>query len=66
MAAITLDVFDLADAQDARLVQAAQTAGSNFFITGHRRVLVWGQQGDIQQLSPRVAWRHLFAKNSSI
>ena len=66
VAAITPDMAEPADDPDARLVQAAQTAGASVFITGDRRVLGWGRQGDMQLLSPRDAWRHLFTKNSSI
>jgi hypothetical protein len=66
VAAITPDVAEPADDPDARLVQAAQAAGARVFITGDRRVLGWGRQGDMQLLSPRDAWTQLFAQNGTI
>ena len=66
VAAITPDVAEPADDPDARLVQAAQAAGARVFITGDRRVLGWGRQGDMQLLSPRDAWTQLFAHNGTI
>jgi hypothetical protein len=47
------------------LMRAAQEAGAWVFVTGDRRVLTWGTQGDMLILSPRAAWMRLFA-NSGI
>ena len=56
------DVDEPADDNDVRLVRAAHEAGSAVFVTGDRRVLGWGAQGDMQILSPRDAWIRLFVK----
>lgn len=66
VAASTPDVADPADDPDARLVRAAQAAGASVFITGDRRVLGWGRQGEMQLLSPRDAWAQLFVQNGNI
>lgn len=55
------DVDEPLQDNDARLVQAAQNAGTAVFVTGDRRVLGWRQRGDMQILSPRDAWMQLFA-----
>jgi predicted nucleic acid-binding protein len=55
-AACAPDVEEPADDNDVRLVRAAQEAGALVFVTGDRRVLSWGAQGDMQILSPRDAW----------
>ena len=57
------DADEPADDNDARLVRAAQAAGAWVFVTGDRRVLGWGAQGDMQILSPRDAWMRLFVKS---
>ena len=57
------DVPESADDNDARLVRAALDAGSAVFVTGDRRVLGWGQQGNMLILSPRDAWLRLFAQS---
>lgn len=59
------DVDEPADDNDVRLVRAAQKAGAAVFVTGDRRVLGWGAQGEMQILSPRDAWTRLFV-NSGI
>jgi predicted nucleic acid-binding protein len=59
------DVAEPSDDNDARLVRAAQEAGASVFVTGDRRVLAWGQQGEMQILSPRDGWTHLFAREGS-
>jgi predicted nucleic acid-binding protein len=64
-AACMPDVDEPADDNDARLVSAAQEAGALVFVTGDRRVLGWGQRGDMQILSPRDAWMQLFAQGTS-
>jgi len=38
------------------------TAGTLVLVTGDRRVLGWGAQGDMQILSPRDAWMRLFVQ----
>jgi hypothetical protein len=43
----------------------AQEAGAAVFVTGDRRVLGWGQLGDMQILSPRDAWMLLFAQGAA-
>jgi predicted nucleic acid-binding protein len=62
-AACVADVDEPTDDNDARLVQAAQNAGASVFVTGDQRVLGWGVRGDMQMLSPRDAWTHLFAQS---
>lgn len=57
------DVDEPADDNDVRLVRAAQEAGAAVFVTGDRRVLGWGGQGDMQIWSPRDAWMRLFVQN---
>lgn len=57
------DVPEPADDNDARLVRAAQDAGSAVFVTGDRRVLGLGQQGNMLILSPRDTWLRLFAQS---
>ena len=59
------DVAEPSDDNDARLVRAAQEAGASVFVTGDRRVLAWGQQGEMQILSPRDGWTQLFAREGS-
>lgn len=56
------DAQELSRDNDARLVRAAQAAGAVVFVTGDRRVLDWGRQGEMQILSPRDAWILLFAQ----
>ena len=63
VAACIPDALDPADDPDARLVRAAQAAGASVFITGDQRVSGWGQQADMQLLSPREAWTLLFAQS---
>jgi hypothetical protein len=36
-------------------------AGAEVFVTGDKRVLSWGREGNMQILSPRDAWMLLFA-----
>lgn len=62
-AACASDVDEPADDNDVRLVRAAQEAGAVVFVTGDRRVLAWGAQGQMQILSPRDAWTRLFVKS---
>ena len=59
------DVDEPADDNDVRLVRAAQAAGATVFVTGDRRVLAWGAQGDMQILSPRETWMRLLAQSGS-
>lgn len=54
------DVDEPSGDNDARLVRAAQQAGALVFVTGDRRVLGWGMQGEMHILSPREAWMRLF------
>jgi predicted nucleic acid-binding protein len=63
VAACAPEVDEPADDNDVRLVRAAQEAGAVVFVTGDRRVLGWGAQGDMQILSPRDAWMRLFVKS---
>jgi len=63
-AACAPDVDEPAGDNDARLVRAARDAGAAVFVTGDRRVLGWGAQGEMQILSPRGAWVRLFAQSS--
>ena len=55
------DLDEPADDNDVRLVRAANLAGSDVFVTGDKRVLTWGREGNTQILSPRDAWMLLFA-----
>jgi len=55
------DLDEPADDNDVRLVRAASLAGSDVFVTGDKRVLTWGREGNTQILSPRDAWMQLFA-----
>ena len=55
------DLDEPADDNDVRLVRAANLAGSEVFVTGDKRVLTWGREGNTQILSPREAWMQLFA-----
>lgn len=55
------DLAQPADDNDRRLVLAANAAGAQVFVTGDRRVLGWGSEGEMQILSPRDAWMQLFA-----
>ncbi len=57
------DLDEPADDNDVRLVKAASLAGAEVFITGDKRVLTWGREGNTQILSPREAWMQLFAGN---
>lgn len=57
------DVQLPADDNDMRLVRAAQAAGALVFVTGDRRVLGWGAQGEMQILSPRETWLRLFVSS---
>lgn len=59
------DADEPADDNDARLVRAAQAAGAWVFVTGDRRVLGWGAQGDMQILSPRDAWMRWFMQSGA-
>jgi predicted nucleic acid-binding protein len=58
------DVDEPADDNDVRLVRAAQQAGAAVFVTGDRRVLSWGQQGDMLILNPRDAWMRFFTQDA--
>lgn len=62
-AACVPDVNEPTDDNDARLVVAAQEAGALVFVAGDRRVLTWGTRGEMLILSPRDAWKRLFADN---
>jgi predicted nucleic acid-binding protein len=55
------DLDEPADDNDVRLVRAANLAGADVFVTGDKRVLTWGREGNTQILSPRDAWMLLFA-----
>ena len=55
------DLDEPADDNDVRLVKAACLAGAEVFVTGDKRVLTWGREGNTQILSPREAWMQLFA-----
>jgi predicted nucleic acid-binding protein len=55
------DLDEPADDNDVRLVRAASLAGAEVFVTGDKRVLSWGREGNMQILSPRDAWMLLFA-----
>ena len=55
------DLDEPADDNDVRLVRAASLAGAEVFVTGDKRVLTWGLEGNMQILSPRDAWMQLFA-----
>ena len=55
------DLDEPADDNDVRLVKAASLAGAEVFVTGDKRVLIWGREGNMQILSPREAWMQLFA-----
>jgi len=55
------DLDEPADDNDVRLVRAANLAGADVFVTGDKRVLTWGREGNTQILSPRDAWMQLFA-----
>lgn len=55
------DLDEPADDNDVRLVRAASLAGAEVFVTGDKRVLTWGGEGNTQILSPREAWMQLFA-----
>jgi predicted nucleic acid-binding protein len=57
------DLDEPADDNDVRLVRAASLAGAEVFVTGDKRVLSWGCEGNMQILSPRNAWMQLFAGN---
>ena len=57
------DLDEPADDNDVRLVKAASLAGAEVFVTGDKRVLTWGREGNTQILSPREAWMQLFAGN---
>ena len=59
------DLDEPADDNDLRLVKAASLAGAGVFVTGDKRVLTWGREGDMQILSPREAWMLLFADKVS-
>ncbi len=64
-AACVPDVHEPAEDNDVRLVRAAQAAGALVFVTGDRRVLGWGMQGDMQILTPRDTWMRLFLQNGA-
>lgn len=55
------DLDEPADDNDVRLVRAASLAGAEVFVTGDKRVLTWGREGNMQILSPRDAWMQFFA-----
>jgi predicted nucleic acid-binding protein len=55
------DLDEPADDNDVRLVRAASLAGAEVFVTGDKRMLTWGREGNMQILSPREAWTQLFA-----
>jgi len=55
------DLDEPADDNDVRLVRAASLAGAEVFVTGDKRMLTWGREGNMQILSPREAWMQLFA-----
>jgi len=56
------DVSEPQGDNDARLVAAARAGGALVFITGDKRALGWGQQGQMKIWSPRDAWTYLFVK----
>ena len=56
------DVSEPQRDNDARLVAAARAGGATVFISGDKRALGWGQQGEMKILSPRDAWTYLFVK----
>jgi len=47
------------DDNDVRLVKAANLPGADVFVTGDKRVLTRGREGEMQILSPREAWAQL-------
>ena len=55
------DLDEPADDNDVRLVKVSSLAGAEVFVTGDKRVLTWGREGNMQILSPRDAWIQLFA-----
>ena len=55
------DLDEPADDNDVRLVKVSSLAGAEVFVTGDKRVLIWGREGNMQILSPRDAWIQLFA-----
>ena len=55
------DLDEPADDNDVRLVKVSSLAGAEVFVTGDKRVLTWGREGNMQILSPREAWMQLFA-----
>ena len=55
------DLDEPADDNDVRLVKVSSLAGAEVFVTGDKRVLNWGREGNMQILSPREAWMQLFA-----
>jgi predicted nucleic acid-binding protein len=57
------DVDEPSNDNDVRLVRGAKEAGAAVFVTGDRRVLGWGGQGEMQILAPRDAWLRLFAQS---
>lgn len=60
------DLDEPADDNDVRLVKAASLAGAEVFVTGDKRVLIWGREGSMQILSPRDAWMQLFAGSARV
>jgi putative PIN family toxin of toxin-antitoxin system len=50
------DAAEPADDADARLVDAADAAGAELFVTGDQRVLGWDPRGDMRIVGPREAW----------
>lgn len=64
-AACASDVDEPADDNDVRLVRAAEAAGAAVFVTGDRRVLGWGAQGDMHILSSRDAWARLCVNDNA-
>lgn len=60
------DLDEPAQDNDLRLVKAASLAGAEVFITGDKRVLTWGREGNMHILSPREAWMRLFADKAIV
>lgn len=60
------DVPEPPDDNDQRLVNAAASAGMDYFVTGDKRVLGWQavkrKQGMMKIVTPREAWLALFGR----
>ena len=49
------DMDEPANDNDVRLVKAASVARAEVFVTGDKRVLIWGREGNMKILSLRDA-----------